>query len=208
MKAITTTLELKNSNPDWFKSYAIGSIAKISGAYTTNGLPKYFNSLTYNSGRRTDAYHKLSNAIHEADGFYDIVTPSFDQATEKLGALYFDVDKFTYPIVVKTQEEQDAYTQQQEDNDNASTFFGQRKSDGEIYLDRFNAYVYRQAVNNEITKAQAIAGLEFFYDALHPLKMGYFELSVNKLTALSGNAQLTTLKTKLITELQAYIDNE
>lgn len=206
MKYIQVTQQLKDTNPDWFSNKS--GIINLSGGYVLNGLPKYFNSLNYKSGQRTDAYHKLNNSIHEADGFYDYTEPVYNEAIEKLGAFVFDTDHFTRLVEAKTQVEQDDYIQAQEDSDEASNFFNQRMSDGEIYLSRFNAYVYRQVVNGDITKAQAIAGLEFFYDALHPLKMGYFELAKNRVTALNGNAQINILRNKIINELQNYLDNE
>lgn len=202
MKAIKTTQQLKNLNPNLFMG-AVDSIRQFGS------LPNTFFSPTYNTGQRTDMYQTLSNAIHEADGFFDVVTPAFDEATQKLGAIFFDVDKFTYNVVNLTQAEIDANTQAQEDADQASQFFNQRKADGQIYLDRFNAYLYRRVINNTATKAQAIAALNFFYDALHPLTMGYFELAQTKVTALAtGNADLIALKTKIINELTAYLANE
>ena len=201
MKAIQITTAIKNANQNLFQGYALNSI-KIF-----NSLPTSFAGVSKNF-QRTDMYQTLSNAIHEADGFYDVVVPTINDATQKLGTIFFNVDHFTYPIVAKTQQEQDDYTQQQEDADAASTFFNQRKADGEIYLDRFNAYVYRQVVNSQITKPQAISALNFFYDALHPLKMGYFELAQTKVTALSGNAQITALKNKILTNLSDYLNNE
>ena len=32
-------------------------------------------------------------------GFYDVVTPQYDKVSERLSAMYFDGDKFTYDIV-------------------------------------------------------------------------------------------------------------
>jgi len=202
MKAITTTQQLKDLNPKLFTG-AIGSIKQF------NEVPKSFFSPTYNTGQRTDGYHTLGNAIHEDDGFFDVILPTFDPATEKLGALEFDVDHFTRPIIALSQAEIDAYVQQQEYSDDAANFFNQRKADGQIYLDRFNAYLYRRVVNGTATKAQAISALNFFYEALHPLTMGYFELAQTKVNALvTANADLIALKTKINNEITAYLNTE
>ena len=32
-------------------------------------------------------------------GFYDVVTPQYDKVSERLSAIYFDGDKFTYDVV-------------------------------------------------------------------------------------------------------------
>lgn len=202
MKAITTTQLLKDLNPQLFTG-AVGSIRIFSQ------LPKSFFSPTHHQGQRTDGYHTLSNTIHQADGFFDVVTPVIDDAIEKLGDIFFNVDHFTYPIVAKTAQEQANYAQAQLDADNASTFFNNRRADGLLYLDRFDAYVYRQVVNGQITKAQAVAGLNFFHDAIMPLQRGYFELANTRVTALNtANPDLVALKNKIITELTAYIANE
>lgn len=199
---ITVTTEIKNANQDLFKSYTVNGIRIFSS------IPKSFAGQSKNY-RRTDGYQHFSDSIHFADGFKNVVTPTYNDATEKLGAIVDQDSIFTYPIIAKSQQEQDDYTQQIEDSDQASQFFNQRAADGEIYLNRFNAYVYRQVVDGLITKAQAITGLEFFYDALHPLKMGYFELAKTRVTALStGNASLIALKNKIISNLTSYINNE
>ena len=101
MKAITITIEIKNYNADLFKNFAVGSIK----TFTT--IPKTFSGISKN-WQRTDMYQTLDNSIHEADGFYDVVTPAFDSAIEKLGAIFFNVTEFTYPIVALTQPEIDA----------------------------------------------------------------------------------------------------
>ena len=202
MKAITITTEIKNANTNLFNNFTVGSIR------TFGSIPTSFAGVSKNY-QRTDMYQTLSNAIHEADGFYDVVTPTVDPAIEKLGAIFFNVTEFTYPIVAKTQQEQDNYTQQQEDADQASQFFNQRIADGDIYIQRLNAFVYRKVVNAEITKAQAVTVLNFFYESIMPLKFGYFELANTKTTALvTANPDLIALKNKIISELTDYINNE
>jgi hypothetical protein len=101
MKAITVTQELKDSNADYFKNDIVGSIKRIP---TT---PNNFNSLNYNIGKRTDGYHTLPPATHRADGFYSVISPSYDTTIEKLGDLIFDEvgQFFTYEVVTLTEEE-------------------------------------------------------------------------------------------------------
>jgi len=98
MIAITITQELKDLNPDLFKQ-DVGIIKQLKE------IPKSLYSPTYFVGQRTDGYQTLPTATHEADGFYPVVIPTYDTSIEVLGALYFDVDKFTHPVVAKTTEE-------------------------------------------------------------------------------------------------------
>jgi hypothetical protein len=99
MKAITVTQELKDANQPLFNNNRVGSIKQLKE------IPKSFVSLNYNTGQLTQGYHKLETSIHELDGFYSVVTPSFDKETEKLGTLFFDVTVFTYPIIPLSAEE-------------------------------------------------------------------------------------------------------
>ena len=98
MKAITITQELKDANVTLFSNNAVGSIKRLN-------LPTSFVSLNYNAGQLTQGYQTLDNSVHESDGFYDVVIPSYNTATEKLGALFFDVTVFTYPVIALSDEE-------------------------------------------------------------------------------------------------------
>lgn len=200
-KAIKITQEIKDKNAKYrlpfVENNAVGEIVRTS-------LPTKFYVTEPISGS-----YQIRTDLHALDGWKDIVEPSYDPETQKLGNTVIEVgNDFTYEVIALTQQEQDAYTQAQEDADDASQFFDQRKADGERYIERFNAYVYRQVVNAQITKQQAITALEFFYDALHPLTMGYFELAKNNVSALSGGTQINTLRDKITSELQTYLDNE
>ena len=71
---------------------------QIDGAikrYTT--IPKAWGSVIA-------GFNLLSSSDWEAAGFYDVVTPSYDSATQKLGDLEWDADSstFTYPVINKT----------------------------------------------------------------------------------------------------------
>lgn len=101
MIAITITQVVKDLNPDLFKNYEVGSIRQLSS------IPKSFYSPTYFNGQRTDGYQTLPTSTHEADGFFEVITPTYDTSIEQLGALFFDVDKFTYLIEAIPQAEID-----------------------------------------------------------------------------------------------------
>ena len=92
MIAITVTQEIKDLNIELFKNDIVGNIKQLKE------IPKSLYSPTYFSGQRTDGYQTLDVSIHQADGFYNVVVPVYDSATQRLGALFFDVDKFTYSV--------------------------------------------------------------------------------------------------------------
>jgi len=102
MVAIIITQELKDLNPSLFKK-DVGVIQQLKE------LPKSFYSPTLLVGRRIDGYNTsdIDPSTHIADGFFDVITPTYDTSIERLGVLYFDVDKFTYPIEAKPQAEMD-----------------------------------------------------------------------------------------------------
>ena len=68
-----------------------------------NGTIKVYNNLP-NSYQNVINFHLLSDSDLEGYGFYDVVIPSFDSATQELGDIYFDSDnsQFTYPVNNRT----------------------------------------------------------------------------------------------------------
>ena len=69
---------------------------QIDGAikrYTT--IPKAWGSVIA-------GFNLLSSSDWEGAGFYDVVTPSYDSATQYLGDLEWDGSVFTYPVIDKT----------------------------------------------------------------------------------------------------------
>jgi len=97
MVGIIITQELKDLNIELFKNNTVNSIRVLSS------VPTSFYSITYELGKRTDGYHTLNPSIHQADGFYNVLSPPYDRSIEKLGDIYFDVDNFTYPIINLTE---------------------------------------------------------------------------------------------------------
>lgn len=55
-------------------------------------------------------YDKADPSIHYEDGWREVVYPSYDAATHRLGILIFDEesDQFTYEVIAKTSEELEA----------------------------------------------------------------------------------------------------
>jgi len=77
-------------------------------ARTENGTIKTYKSLpsTYkkSDGSVILNFRKASTEVIEAEGFYDVVKPSYDSRVEQLGNIEWDADnsQFTYPKSDKT----------------------------------------------------------------------------------------------------------
>lgn len=63
-------------------------------------LPSKFNS---KHGFVLGGYEKLDPSIHKNDGFYDLITPEYDNDLQYLGNIYFneEYEYFTYYIINK-----------------------------------------------------------------------------------------------------------
>jgi hypothetical protein len=57
-------------------------------------MPRSWDGVNYYAGD----FHLQSDDVHKEEGFYPVVRPEFDPDIEKLGDIYFDTDKFTYPV--------------------------------------------------------------------------------------------------------------
>ena len=64
---------------------------------TWRRLPKTYKSAT----KYYTAFDKASKDIIEAEGFYDVVTPSYDSVTQQISNLHFDGSVFTYDVTYK-----------------------------------------------------------------------------------------------------------
>ena len=202
MKAITITTAIKNANTNLFKNYAIGGIR------TFGSIPTSFAGVSKNY-QRTDMYQTLSNAIHEADGFYDVIVPSINDATQKLGAIFFNVTEFTYPVVAKTAQEQADYAQQQEDSDQASQDTNKYKADGVVGFDRSYALIQRRFLDATITANQAKGIGQGLYPALEPLYKGQWQLVKINLAAETPpvNADLLVIFNIIKDKVDDYVTN-
>jgi hypothetical protein len=59
-----------------------------------SGIPKYYKHWA-------GSFDIQNTAIHEQEGFFNLVFPEFDSDTHKLGDVYFDAENtfFTYPVI-------------------------------------------------------------------------------------------------------------
>ena len=73
-------------------------------AIQINGAIKRYTTIPKAWGSVICGFDLLSSSEWEAAGFYDVVTPSYDSATQYLGDIEWDADSntFTYPVIDKT----------------------------------------------------------------------------------------------------------
>jgi len=69
-----------------------------------NGAIKRYTAIPKSWGNVIAGFDRLTSTEWNAQGFYSVVTPSYDSATQKLGDLEWDADNsvFTYPVINKT----------------------------------------------------------------------------------------------------------
>ena len=202
MKAITVTAELKQTNAEIFSGQTVGAIR------TFNNIPRTFSSLTYNAGQRTDGYNTLSNTVYEADGFYDVITPAYDESTQKLGALFFNTTNFTYPVIALTQPEIDARVDGIEDNIAGETE-GTREQDGTEEGKFIFKYLRKLNNNGTITNNQFKAAQDLLFDALLPMTYGLWDVTEDRLLAIPDptNNTLLSILNEIRNRISSYITN-
>jgi hypothetical protein len=73
-------------------------------AINLDGTIKTYTSTPKFWGNVVGGFNTLSESDLETYGFYNVVTPSYNSNTQKLGAIEWDADNsvFTYPVVNKT----------------------------------------------------------------------------------------------------------
>ena len=71
-------------------------------AIQIDGAIKRYTTIPKSWGNVIAGFNLLSSTEWEAAGFYGVVTPSYDSATQYLGDLEWDGSVFTYPVIDKT----------------------------------------------------------------------------------------------------------
>lgn len=93
---IITQQILDQNNHAWLNGKTVGTIVT---------RPNYPNKFWVT--KKYDCAYQHKTAIHEADGWRDVVQPSYNPQTQIKGAIYFDEenDVFTYVVTDKTNEQ-------------------------------------------------------------------------------------------------------
>jgi len=73
-------------------------------AIQIDGAIKRYTTIPKAWGNTIGGFDTLSLLEWEEAGFYDVITPDYDSATQSLGDIEWDADKsvFTYPVIDRT----------------------------------------------------------------------------------------------------------
>lgn len=161
------------------------------------------------TGRKVNNIAKHSEAYWNSQGIYKVVEPSIDPATQKKGAGYLDGNVYTFAVEPKTQEEQDAYAEQQLNSDVSQQAIDQRRADGIQGFDRIKAIIERKYRTGEITATQAKNADAYFHPLIKDLNFGSWIIVKGLLDAEAPNVPtgyqslFNTIKAKV----DSYIQN-
>lgn len=106
-------------------------------AIQINGNIKTYNAIPKAWGSVIAGFNLLSSSDWEAAGFYDVVKPSYNSATQNLGDIEWDSanNQFTYPVTNKTWTQTVAELKTQKIA-NLKNIYGQKLSETDWYIVR------------------------------------------------------------------------
>ena len=122
-------------------------------AIQINGAIKRYTTIPKAWGNTIGGFNLLSSTEWEAAGFYDVVSPSYDSATQYLGDLEWDGDAsvFTYPVIDRTWSQTVAELKTSK-IENLKSIYGRKLSETDWYIIRAQEGI---AAPQEITDARA-----------------------------------------------------
>ena len=122
-------------------------------AIQINGAIKRYTTIPKAWGNVIGGFNLLSSTEWEAAGFYDVVSPSYDSATQYLGDLEWDGDAsvFTYPVIDRTWSQTVAELKTSK-IENLKSIYGRKLSETDWYIIRAQEGI---AAPQEITDARA-----------------------------------------------------
>ena len=122
-------------------------------AIQINGAIKRYTTIPKAWGNTIGGFDLLSSTEWEAAGFYDVVSPSYDSATQYLGDLEWDGDAsvFTYPVIDRTWSQTVAELKTSK-IENLKSIYGRKLSETDWYIIRAQEGI---AAPQEIIDARA-----------------------------------------------------
>ena len=122
-------------------------------AIQIGGAIKRYTTIPKSWGNVIGGFDKLSSTEWEAAGFYDVVSPSYDSATQYLGDLEWDGDAsvFTYPVIDRTWSQTVAELKTSK-IENLKSIYGRKLSETDWYIIRAQEGI---AAPQEIIDARA-----------------------------------------------------
>jgi hypothetical protein len=106
-------------------------------AIQIDGAIKRYTTIPKAWGNVIGGFDTLSPTEWEDAGFYDVVSPSYDSATQHLGDLEWDADSsvFTYPVIDKTWSQTVAELKESKIA-NLKSLYGRKLSETDWYIIR------------------------------------------------------------------------
>ena len=106
-------------------------------AIQIGGAIKRYTTIPKAWGNVIGGFDKLSSTEWEAAGFYNVVSPSYDSATQYLGDLEWDGDAsvFTYPVIDRTWSQTVAELKTSK-IENLKSIYGRKLSETDWYIIR------------------------------------------------------------------------
>ena len=122
-------------------------------AIQIDGAIKRYTTIPKSWGNVIAGFNLLSSTEWEAAGFYDVVSPSYDSATQYLGDLEWDGDAsvFTYPVIDRTWSQTVAELKTSK-IENLKSIYGRKLSETDWYIIRAQEGI---AAPQEIIDARA-----------------------------------------------------
>ena len=122
-------------------------------AIQIDGAIKRYTTIPKAWGNTIGGFDLLSSTEWEAAGFYDVVSPSYDSATQYLGDLEWDGDAsvFTYPVIDRTWSQTVAELKESK-IENLKSIYGRKLSETDWYIIRAQEGI---AAPQEIIDARA-----------------------------------------------------
>lgn len=122
-------------------------------AIQIGGAIKRYTTIPKAWGNVIGGFDKLSSTEWEAAGFYNVVSPSYDSATQYLGDLEWDGDAsvFTYPVIDRTWSQTVAELKESK-IENLKSIYGRKLSETDWYIIRAQEGI---AAPQEIIDARA-----------------------------------------------------
>lgn len=201
MKAITITKEIKEKNIRILKNATIGTVKEFEM------LPELW---TNKNGNDHHGFHKMSNKIHQENGFFDVKKQTVTKQQRLIPLIPSDFDEYSKEFINRiedfTQAEIDQQKQDELDNDESSKKISKHRQNGRLEHKRIWDKIMRLYDNGQLNENQFSIISDLLFDALLPLEIGLWKVSKSRVDALpTGSGILETIREKVKEIIDLYV---
>ena len=155
-------------------------------------LPKRYTRI---NGVIVDGYDTQIQ-FHYEDGFSDVIIPTYDNTTHRLGVLVIQGDEITYEVIELTPGEIEQQLFQVDVN-----IIQTEVNDGVEASNRLRVYLKRNLTPNQYKAARTIVMPVWI-----ALRNGNFDIALDEMNAISVSTEpYVTMKQVIITEIEEYL---